>query len=262
MVARGLIRWVSRTLERLHWPQPDDCKPRRLGTRFQQSDGELRWLGRSDAQRSTARFTVPESSRANSFSSRIFPHAVPSLARALSRLGDVGRGGICSAGFLIAIAALASPQGVAAERSDELERLPPSHALSMPRTSNVAILPQLGPDELQDVQDPQNDSRWSGITRTLPRNVQDLLSSDAKRGWEQTALGPVWRFYLTSPYLITQKSQPRLGTDRVAAECVPRHRRGVEQDQPTMFVSPLWTPFGPTCLVRIWNRRVLCRDVA
>ena len=103
-------------------------------------------------------------------------------------------------GILLAITVLLALQLSAEEADKGLEAVPPSLALSLPSTANILTLPQLGPDELEGLEDSQDRVRWSGISRPISTDVIERYFKNAEGGWTLTSLGPVWRLHLTSRY--------------------------------------------------------------
>ncbi len=102
--------------------------------------------------------------------------------------------------YLLAFVGLL-PRPLTAEGArDSLVSLPPTHALSLPATSNVVVLPPLGPDDLEQLEASQARVTWSGITRSLPRIIIAQHFENPQWGWTDTSSGPVWRLQMTSRY--------------------------------------------------------------
>ena len=81
---------------------------------------------------------------------------------------------------------------------------PPSLQLSLPSPA-TAVLPPLGPDDLQRVQPQQGRPPVIGVHRQLPPGVVTLslsgetVMTTARGAWQSTAAGRVWRLKVTSP---------------------------------------------------------------
>ena len=81
---------------------------------------------------------------------------------------------------------------------------PPSLRLSLPSPA-TAILPPLGPDELQRLQPQRGRPPVIGVHRRLPPGTVTLsfsgetVKTTAKGAWQSTPVGLVWRLRVTSP---------------------------------------------------------------
>ncbi len=81
---------------------------------------------------------------------------------------------------------------------------PPSLQLSLPSPA-TAVLPPLGPDDLQRVQPQPGRPPVIGVHRQLPPGVVTLslsgetVMTTAREAWHSTAAGRVWRLKVTSP---------------------------------------------------------------
>ena len=90
------------------------------------------------------------------------------------------------------------------QRSKAAAVRPPSLQLSLPSPA-TAVLPPLGPDDLQRVQPQQGRPPVIGIHRQLPPGVVTLslsgetVMTTARGAWQSTAAGRVWRLKVTSP---------------------------------------------------------------
>ena len=90
------------------------------------------------------------------------------------------------------------------QRSKAAAVRPPSLQLSLPSPA-TAVLPPLGPDDLQRVQPQPGRPPVIGVHRQLPPGVVTLSLSEetvmttAREAWQSTAAGRVWRLKVTSP---------------------------------------------------------------
>ena len=90
------------------------------------------------------------------------------------------------------------------QRSKAAAVRPPSLRLSLPSPA-TAVLPPLGPDELQRLQPQQGRPPVIGVHRQLPPGVVTLslsggtVMTTAKGAWQSTASGRLWRLRVTSP---------------------------------------------------------------
>ena len=105
-----------------------------------------------------------------------------------------------AAKVLFAASVVPASQASAAERAEGIADDPPGRVLSLPATINLLSLPQLGPDELADIEESEGGVNWSGITRSVPSDDIGRVFGADGGGWTHTASGPVWRARLTSPH--------------------------------------------------------------
>ena len=105
-----------------------------------------------------------------------------------------------AAEVLIAASVLLAAEVSAAESAEGIADDPPGRVLSLPATTNLLSLPQLGPDELVDIEDLEREVNWSGITRSVPPDEMGRVFGADGGGWTHTSSGPVWRLRLTSPH--------------------------------------------------------------